>query len=202
MSDDVIVNKNRRRFLTVATSVVGATGAGFAAVPFIGSWFPSDKAKALGAPIKVNLASIEPGQMITEEWRGKPIYIVRRTKEALASLEKVENNLRDPGSDDSVQPEFAKNQYRTPEGKEEFLVLLAVCTHLGCAPQFIPEVGVADLGGSSWQGGFFCPCHGSKFDLSGRVYQGVPAPTNLEVPPYSYESDTVIVVGGEQGAKA
>lgn len=199
MSDGENINQNRRRFLTVATSVVGATGAAFAAVPFIGSWFPSAKARALGAPIQVNLANIEPGQMITEEWRGKPVYVIRRTKEALDALASVEDQLRDPESVDSVQPEFAQNTFRTPEKKEEFLVLLGVCTHLGCAPQFVPEVGVADLGGDSWKGGFFCPCHGSKFDMSGRVYQGVPAPTNLEVPPYRYDTDTVITVGDDQG---
>ena len=198
MSDVDQINPARRRFLTAATSVVGATGAVFALVPFVGSWNPSAKARALGAPIKVSLASIEPGQMITEEWRGKPVYIVRRTKESLASLEKIQGELKDPTSNVSTQPEYAKNEYRSR--KSEFLVLLAVCTHLGCAPKFIPEVGVADLGGKSWLGGFFCPCHGSKFDMAGRVYQGAPASANLEVPPYSYDSDTVITIGVDGGA--
>jgi len=199
MSDGEVVNQGRRRFLTVATSAVGAVGAVGAAVPFVGSWNPSAKAKAAGAPIKVNLAKIAPGQMITEEWRGKPVYIVRRTAEALAGLKKVESVVSDPNSDKSVQPDYVVGQ----EGrsiKPEFMIMLGVCTHLGCAPKFVPEVGVANLGGSEWQGGFFCPCHGSKFDLAGRVYKGVPAPTNLEIPPHSYVSDTVVVIGEDGGA--
>ena len=193
MSEGEVVNQGRRRFLTVATSVVGAAGAVGVAVPFVGSWNPSAKAKAAGAPIKVNLAKIQPGQMITEEWRGKPVYIIRRTEEALSGLEKVVDYISDPQSDKSTQPEYAKNPDRSI--KPEFMIMLGVCTHLGCAPQFRPEVGAKDLGGDSWQGGFFCPCHGSKFDLAGRVYKSVPAPLNLEVPPYSYESDTVVVIG-------
>ena len=199
MSDGEVVNQSRRRFLTAATSVVGAVGAVGAAVPFVGSWNPSAKAKAAGAPIKVNLAKIAPGQMITEEWRGKPVYIVRRTAEALEGLKKVESIVSDPNSDKSVQPDYVVGQ----EGrsiKPEFMIMLGVCTHLGCAPKFVPEVGVANLGGDEWQGGFFCPCHGSKFDLAGRVYKGVPAPINLEIPPHSYVSDTVVVIGEDGGA--
>ena len=199
MSDGEVVNQSRRRFLTAATSVVGAVGAVGAAVPFVGSWNPSAKAKAAGAPIKVNLAKIAPGQMITEEWRGKPVYIVRRTAEALEGLKKVESIVSDPNSDKSVQPDYVVGQ----EGrsiKPEFMIMLGVSTHLGCAPKFVPEVGVANLGGDEWQGGFFCPCHGSKFDLAGRVYKGVPAPINLEIPPHSYVSDTVVVIGEDGGA--
>lgn len=199
MSEGEVVNQGRRRFLTAATSVVGAAGAVGVAVPFVGSWNPSAKAKAAGAPIKVNLAKIEPGQMITEEWRGKPVYIIRRTEEALAGLDKVVDYISDPESKKSTQPEYATKPERSI--KPEFMIMLGVCTHLGCAPQFRPEVGAKDLGGDSWQGGFFCPCHGSKFDLAGRVYKSVPAPLNLEVPPYSYESDTVVVIG-EDGESA
>lgn len=192
MSNDV-VNKTRRRVLTAATSVVGAVGVIGVAVPFVGSWNPSAKAKAAGAPVKANIGKIEPGQMITVEWRGKPVYIVRRTPEALAGLAKVEDQLRDPNSESPQQPEYAQNQYRSIN--KEFLILLGLCTHLGCAPIYRPDVGAQDLGGAEWQGGFFCPCHGSKFDLAGRVYQGVPAPINLEVPPHVYESESVVVIG-------
>jgi ubiquinol-cytochrome c reductase iron-sulfur subunit len=194
------VNTGRRRFLTAATSVVGAAGAVGAAVPFVGSWNPSAKAKAAGAPVKANLSKIEPGQMIIVEWRGKPVYVVRRTPEILANLEKLADQLRDPDSVEPQQPEYVKGIARSIEGKEEFLVLLGLCTHLGCAPMFRPEVGAADLGGDAWLGGFFCPCHGSKFDLAGRVMKGVPAPVNLEVPPHRYESDTVITIGVDQEA--
>ena len=199
MSDGEVVNEGRRRFLTAATSVVGAAGAVGVAVPFVGSWNPSAKAKAAGAPIKVNLAKIELGQMVTEEWRGKPVYIVRRTPEALEGLKKVEGVVSDPTSQKSVQPDYISGT-ETRAIKPEFMIMLGVCTHLGCAPKYVPEVGVADLGGDEWQGGFFCPCHGSKFDLAGRVYKGVPAPLNLEVPPHAYQGDTVVVIGEEGGA--
>ncbi len=195
MNDDGVVNQSRRYFLAGGTAVVGAVGAGFVAVPFIGSWNPSAKAKTAGAPVKADISKIEPGQMITVEWRGKPIYIVRRTKEALATLPKLDSVVSDPHSEASVQPDFAKNEYRSK--KEEYLILLAVCTHLGCAPKYRPEVGTLD---AEWLGGFFCPCHGSKFDLAGRVYAGVPAPTNLEIPPYHFLNDAVVVIGENEGA--
>ncbi|MDO6421468.1 ubiquinol-cytochrome c reductase iron-sulfur subunit [Saccharophagus degradans] len=197
MSNDG-VNEGRRRVLTALTSVVGAAGVVGAAVPFVGSWNPSAKAKAAGAPVEVNISKLEPGQMVTIEWRGKPVYVVRRTQEALDNLAKGEGKLRDPGSEKSEQPEYTKNPARSI--KEEYLVLLGLCTHLGCAPTYRPEVGAEDLGGSEWMGGFFCRCHGSKFDLAGRVLQGVPAPVNLTVPPYKYISDDVIVVGLDQEA--
>lgn len=197
MTDDV-VNKTRRRVLTAATSVVGAVGVVGAAVPFVGSWNPSAKAKAAGAPVRANIGKMEPGQMITVEWRGKPVYIVRRTQEAIEGLKKVEDLVRDPNSEQPQQPEYAQNETRAI--REEFLVLLGLCTHLGCAPLFRPEVGIADLGGEDWQGGFFCPCHGSKFDMTGRVYEGVPAPLNLEVPPHRYEGDNLLIVGEDQEA--
>ncbi len=196
MSNDA-VNKTRRN-LIIGTSVVGAVGVVGAAVPFVGSWYPSAKAKAAGAPVKVNVSKIEPGGMITVEWRGKPVYIVRRTQAALDSLKKIEGQLSDIQSDKSVQPTYAKNFERAVN--KEFAILLGVCTHLGCAPLFRPDVGAADLGGDKWQGGFFCPCHGSKYDLAGRVYSGMPAPLNLEIPPHKYESEFVVVIGEEQGA--
>lgn len=197
MSNDG-VNQGRRRFLTGATCVVGAAGVVGAAIPFVGSWNPSAKAKAAGAPVKANIAKIEPGQMVTVEWRGMPVYIVRRTKETLDGLNGHDDMFRDPTSLQSKQPAYVDGVTRAIPGKEEYLVLVGLCTHLGCAPMFRPDVGAQDLGGDKWYGGFFCPCHGSKFDLAGRVFTGVPAPTNLEVPPYSYESDSVIVIGVDQ----
>ncbi|HEX4880794.1 MAG TPA: ubiquinol-cytochrome c reductase iron-sulfur subunit [Porticoccaceae bacterium] len=194
------VDKTRRRFLTGATCVVGAAGVVGAAVPFVGSWQPSARAKAAGAPVRIDISKIEPGQMVTEEWRGKPVYIVRRTPEALAALTKDTDRLSDPASQDSVQPGYVDPANRAT--RAEFLILLGLCTHLGCAPMYRPEVGAADLGGDEWLGGFFCPCHGSKFDLAGRVYKGVPAPTNLEVPPYKYESDSVVIIGVDEEAAA
>jgi ubiquinol-cytochrome c reductase iron-sulfur subunit len=192
MSNDG-VNTGRRRFLVAATSVVGAAGAVAVAVPFVGSWQPSAKAKAAGAPVKADVGKIEPGQMIVIEWRGKPVYVVRRTKEALESIKKVDGEVRDPNSTAALQPKYIKGEFRAI--KDEFLVLLGVCTHLGCAPKYFPEVGSVS---HEWLGGFFCPCHGSKFDLAGRVFKGVPAPSNLEIPPYRYVSDTVIEVGVDQ----
>lgn len=192
------VNEGRRRFLTAATCVVGGAGAVGVAVPFVGSWNPSARAKAAGAPVKYNLSKLEPGQMVTVEWRGKPVYVVRRTQEVLDDLATIDDLLRDPSSAESDQPEYANNEARSI--KPEFLVLLGLCTHLGCAPMYRPDVGAADLGGDEWKGGFFCPCHGSKFDLAGRVYKGVPAPVNLVIPPYRFDSDAVITIGLDQEA--
>jgi len=190
------VNKGRRQFLTAATSVVGAAGVVGVAVPFVASWNPSAKARAAGAPVKADISKLEPGQMVVVEWRGKPVYVVRRTQEALDSLAKDAAILRDPESKESVQPGYVDPVQRSI--KPEYLVLLGLCTHLGCAPKYRPDVGAADLGGDQWLGGFFCPCHGSKFDLAGRVFQGVPAPLNLEVPPHKYEGDKVLVIGVDQ----
>lgn len=199
MTNDA-VNKSRRRVLTAATSVVGAVGVVGLAVPFVGSWNPSAKAKAAGAPVRANIGKLELGQMITVEWRGKPVYVVRRSEEALQGLSKVEDQLRDPNSEEPQQPEYAQNQTRSI--RDQILVLVGLCTHLGCAPTFRPEAGAADLGGDEWEGGFFCPCHGSKFDMAGRVYQGVPAPTNLEVPPHRYEGESLLVIGEDPEAAA
>jgi len=194
MSNDG-VNAGRRRFLVAATSVVGAAGAVGAAVPFVGSWFPSAKAKAAGAPVKVNISKVEPGQQIVAEWRGQPVFVLNRTQEMLGNLDKIVPQLADPDSKDSVQPAYVNPQQRSI--KPELLVLVGLCTHLGCSPTFRPEVAPADLG-AEWEGGYFCPCHGSRYDLSGRVYKGQPAPLNLPVPDYSYESDDVIIIGVAQ----
>tara|TARA_R110002110_G_scaffold91264_2_gene237615 strand:- start:243543 stop:244175 length:633 start_codon:yes stop_codon:yes gene_type:complete len=187
------VNTGRRKFLTAATSVVGVAGAVGIAVPFVGSWNPSAKAKAAGAPVKADIGKLEPGQMVVVEWRGKPVYVVRRTEQQVADLALVNGDLKDPDSTISEQPAYIEGIARAID--PEVLVVVGLCTHLGCAPKYRPEVGAADLGGDDWVGGFFCPCHGSKFDLSGRVYAGVPASTNLVVPPYSYEGDNVLVIG-------
>ena len=194
MSNDG-VNAGRRRFLVAATSVVGAAGAVGAAVPYVGSWFPSAKAKAAGAPVKVNVSKIEPGQQMVAEWRGQPVFIVRRTEEILKNLAALEPKLADPESKDSVQPTYVDPRVRSI--RPELLLLAGLCTHLGCAPSFRPEVAPADLG-AEWVGGYFCPCHGSRYDLAGRVYKAQPAPLNLPVPPHTYESDDVIVIGVDQ----
>jgi len=194
MTDDG-VNVSRRRFLVAATSVVGAAGAVGAAVPFVGSWFPSAKAKAAGAPVKVNIGKIGLGQQIVAEWRGQPVFIVHRTEEILANLKKIESALADPDSAASVQPPYVDRKLRSI--KPEILVLVGLCTHLGCSPSFRPELAPTDLG-PDWVGGYFCPCHGSRYDLAGRVYKAQPAPLNMPVPPYSYESNDVIVIGVDQ----
>ena len=190
------VNKTRRTLLVGATAGVGAVGAGFMAVPFVGSWLPSEKAKAAGAPAKVDVSKIEPGAMLTAEWRGKPVYIARRTDAVIANLPKLNDRLKDPSNDvKTQQPAYADNINRSR--KPELIVLLGVCTHLGCAPKYFPEV-VPQQFDAEWQGGWFCPCHGSRFDLSGRVFKGSPAAINLEVPPYMFESDSVVVIGVDE----
>jgi ubiquinol-cytochrome c reductase iron-sulfur subunit len=187
----------RRHFLLVATTVTGLAGAAFTAVPFLSSWQPSARAQALGAPVEVDIAKLEPGAILKVEWRGQAIYIVRRTPEMLAMLAKNVSALRDPESADSEQPDYAKNETRSV--KPEYLVLVGVCTHLGCAPINRFEPADAELG-ATWPGGFYCPCHGSKFDLSGRVFKDVPAPTNLRVPPYQFLADTRLLIGSDTGA--
>ncbi|HBO14642.1 MAG TPA: ubiquinol-cytochrome c reductase iron-sulfur subunit [Halieaceae bacterium] len=178
------VNNGRRRFLTVATSAVGAAGVVGIAVPFVGSWNPSAKAEAAGAPVKADLTKLEPGAMVVVEWRGKPVYVVHHTQEMLDLLPTVDGYLKDPESEISKQPAYITGIQRSL--RPEYLVIEGLCTHLGCAPKYRPEVGAADLGGDKWAGGFFCPCHGSKFDLAGRVYSGVPASTNLVIPPHNF----------------
>jgi ubiquinol-cytochrome c reductase iron-sulfur subunit len=196
--DNVGVNSARRKFLTAATSAVGAAGAVGILTPFVGSWNPSAKAKAAGAPVKADIGKLEPGQMVIVEWRGQPVYVLHRTEAQLAELPDLNGDLKDPESEHALQPPYITGIDRSI--RPEMLVVIGLCTHLGCAPKYVPEVGVADLGGAAWQGGFFCPCHGSKFDLSGRVYAGVPASANLTVPPYSFESDNVLVIGVDSEA--
>lgn len=196
MSNDG-VNTSRRRFLATSTAAVGAAGAGAVAVPFLGSWQPSAKAKAAGAPVKADMSKLKSGEMITVEWRGKPIYIMRRTEDQLANLVKMNDRVADPNSENAKQPVYVKGIERAI--KREYVILLGLCTHLGCAPQARPEVGPADLG-ADWLGGFFCPCHGSKYDLSGRVFKSVPAPTNLEIPPHKYIAEAIIIIGEDEGA--
>lgn len=190
--DNKEINQGRRRFLTVATAGAGGLAFVGVATPFVASFFPSEKAKAAGAAVEVDISKIEPGQMMTAEWRGKPIWVVHRTEQQLKDLPSLDGDLVDPQSELEQQPENCKNPTRSI--KPEIWVAIGICTHLGCSPTFRPDIGPADLG-ANWKGGFFCPCHGSKFDLAGRVFKGVPAPTNLIIPPYKYLSDTTILVG-------
>jgi len=197
-SDSNTVNKGRRRMLIAATSVVGAAGTAAFAAPLLISWMPSERAKAAGAPVEVNISKVEPGQLIRVIWRGKPIWVIKRTEQMLADLSSNDALLVDPASAvDAQQPDYAKNAERAI--KKEMLVLIGICTHLGCSPTYRPEVAPADLG-ADWKGGFYCPCHGSRFDLAGRVYKNVPAPTNLVVPPHFYKSDDIILIGQDGGA--
>ncbi len=191
------VDLKRRRMLITATSAVGAVGVGFAAVPFLASWNPSARAKAAGAPAEADISKLEPGQMLRVKWRGKPVWVVRRTEANLNDLASLDGQLADPASDVPQQPEYCKNAHRSI--KPEYMIAVGICTHLGCSPTYRPEVAAADMG-ADWKGGFFCPCHGSTFDLAGRVYSGVPAPTNLVVPPHQYVSDTQILIGVDGGA--
>jgi len=193
MSEDKRVNKSRRNLVFATCAAGGAAGVA-AAVPFAASWLPSERAKAGGAPVVADISTLEPGQMMTVEWRSKPVWIIRRTKEMIEGLARVDGKVSDPKSDVPMQPEYAKNEYRSI--KPEVLVLVGVCTHLGCSPQEKPADDKAEMG-ADWTGGFLCPCHGSKFDLAGRVYKGSPAPVNLEVPKYTYLSDTRILIGDD-----
>jgi ubiquinol-cytochrome c reductase iron-sulfur subunit len=186
------VDMKRRQILAGATGVVGALGAAFVAVPFVGSWQPSEKAKAAGAPVDVDIAGLQPGQMVTVNWRGKPVWVVRRTPDMLKQLAELDAVVRDPMSEISDQPAYAKNPTRAI--KSEFLVVVGICTHLGCSPLYRPAVNSPDMV-PNWRGGFFCPCHGSSFDLAGRVFRSVPAPSNLEIPPHHYLAETRIRVG-------
>jgi len=192
------VNKGRRRFLVATTSVVGGIGAGFAAVPFIKSWMPSARAQAVGAPVQVNIGKLKEGQLLKVQWRGQTIGVLRRTQEMVANLSKVDDALTDPQSADAEQPEYVRGEERALN--PEILVVNMHCTHLGCIPQMIPQVGPQPFD-ENWNGGFYCPCHKSKFDLSGRVYKGVPAPANLKIPPYSFLDERTVMIGvSPQGA--
>jgi len=190
MSEDT--GLSRRRFLAIATSVTAAVGAGFVMVPFISSWQPSARARALGAPIEVDISKLEDGALMKVIWRGKPVSILRRSANMLERMESSNAELRDRDSEVDQQPGYARNEFRAI--KPEVLVIVSSCTHLGCVPTSRFEVAPADLG-PDWVGGFFCPCHGSKFDFSGRVYAGVPAPTNLVVPPYRYVDENTLIIG-------
>jgi len=186
------VDTRKRKFLIAATSAVGGVAVAGVAVPLVMSMMPSARAKAAGAPVEVDISKIEPGMLLTVEWRGKPVWIVNRTPEMLELMAKHDDQLADPKSDMPQQPDYCKNANRSI--KPEFLVAVGICTHLGCSPTFRKEVGAADLG-ADWPGGFFCPCHGSRFDLAARVFKGVPAPTNLVIPPHQYLSDAKLLIG-------
>jgi len=200
MSNEGVVDNSKRQFLTTALTVVGAVGTGYLAVPFLSQMQPSAKAMAAGAPVEVDISKIEPGQLIRVAWRGKPVWVLSRTPEVLATLKTDTAKLADPDSLESDQPEYITDTLRAI--KPEIFITVGLCTHLGCSPTFRPELAPADLG-EDWKGGFFCPCHGSGFDLAGRVFKSVPAPTNLTVPPYRYITDTLIIIGEEtEGATA
>lgn len=188
------VNTNRRRFLTISTTVVGAVGIGAAAVPFIKSWQPSAKAKAAGAPVEVDISKLEPGQLIRVIWQGKPVWVVNRSEQMLNQLKVTQSELRDPDSIEPQQPNYAQNAYRSI--MPNIFVAVGICTHLGCSPTYLPDTFSSQVAGVS--AGFFCPCHGSKFDMAGRVYKGVPAPLNLMVPPYSYLDENRILIGATE----
>jgi len=189
---DSQLNRGKRRFLIAATGLASGVAGVAVAVPFAMSMLPSARARAAGAPVEVDISKLEPGMMVTEEWRGQPIWIVRRTQEMIASLPDLDKEVADPKSSVKQQPDYAKNEARSI--KPEYLVLVGICTHLGCSPTQKLAPGSEGMG-EGWKGGFFCPCHGSKFDLAGRVYKGVPAPVNLKVPPHTYLSDTRLLIG-------
>ena len=186
------VNQGRRRFLTATTAVVGGAGAATALVPFVKSWEPSQRAINAGAPVMADISKVEPGQRLMKEWRGQPVWIINRTKALLDTLPGVDNRLKDPKSEADQQPKYAQNEDRSI--KPEWFVVIGICTHLGCSPEFFPEIK-AEPFDPEWKGGFFCPCHKSRYDISGRVFQGVPAPMNLVVPPYKFVDDTHIMIG-------
>ncbi len=194
--DNSNVDKSRRHFLTAAATVVGGTGVAAAAVPFVATFAPSDKAKAIGAPVEIDISKLRPGERLIAQWRGKPVWVLRRTEEMLADIASQNEDVSDPLSDSSAQPGYAKNEYRAIQ--DEFLVVIGICTHLGCSPNYV-EKESENPPAADWSGGFFCPCHGSRFDLAGRVYKGVPAPTNLVIPPYKFLSPNRLLVGDDSG---
>jgi len=191
-ADGQKVDTRKRKFLIAATSAVGGVAVAGVAIPLVMSMMPSARAKAAGAPVEVDISKVEPGMLLTVEWRGKPVWIVNRSKEMLDLMAKHDDKLTDPNSEQLQQPEYCKNAVRSI--KPEYLVAVGICTHLGCSPTYRKEVGAADLG-ADWPGGFFCPCHGSRFDLAARVYKGAPAPTNLVIPPHQYLSDAKLLIG-------
>jgi ubiquinol-cytochrome c reductase iron-sulfur subunit len=195
---EMSVDPGKRRFLVTMSSAVGGIAVLGAAIPFVVSMTPSARARAAGAPVEVDLSKIEPGMQLAVEWRGKPVWVVNRTPEMLELLKKNEDSLIDPASDNSAQqPDYCKNPTRAINPR--YLVVVGICTHLGCSPSYRPELAPADLG-ANWTGGWFCPCHGSRFDLAARVYSGSPAPTNLVIPPHKYLSETKVLIGEDQTA--
>ncbi|MBK1717360.1 ubiquinol-cytochrome c reductase iron-sulfur subunit [Thiocystis violacea] len=191
------VNHGRRRVLAAATSLVGAVGAAYALVPFVASMNPSARARAAGAPVEADISKLEPGALLRVKWRGKPVWVVRRTPEMLASLSSNDQKLVDPTSTVPQQPVYCQNPTRSI--KPEYLVAVGICTHLGCSPTYRPEVAPDDMG-ADWKGGFFCPCHGSRFDLAARVFKNVPAPTNLVIPKHAYLNEITLLIGEDGGA--
>jgi len=188
------VDLEKRQFLVKTGTATGAAGVAAVAVPFVGSMLPSERAKAAGAPVEVDISKLKPGEKMTAEWRGQPVWIVYRTEEMLSKLDAHKDKLADPGMDVPQQPDYCKNKGRAI--KEKYAVMLGTCTHLGCSPN--DDFVVTDI----WDGGFVCPCHGSKFDLSGRVFKGSPAPTNLVVPPHMYLDDMTLLIGVDEKAEA
>jgi ubiquinol-cytochrome c reductase iron-sulfur subunit len=194
MSEKKKIDNTRRNLIVATAAASGAAGVAVA-IPFAWSWWPSERAKAAGAPVEADISSLAPGELQVVEWRGKPVWIMRRTKEMLESVRKSDERVSDPKSDVPLQPDYAKNEYRSI--KPEILVLVGICSHLGCSPQAKAMDAKAEMG-ADWLGGFLCPCHGSKFDLAGRVYKGAPAPVNLDVPPHTYLSDSTILIGEDK----
>ena len=190
------IDRQRRRFLTTAATVVGGVGVAATSIPFISTMTPSAKTKAIGGPVEVDIGKLQPGQRLTVKWQGKPVWIVRRDEKTLSDLEVLDSEVRDPDSSLEQQPLYAKNEYRSIN--PEYLVVIGLCTHLGCSPNYFSATDEQDLG-PDWKGGFFCPCHGSRFDLAGRVFKGVPAPANLVVPPHKFITDTHVLIGDDTG---
>lgn len=201
ISDTSVEDKKRRKFLTGITAGFGAVGGALAVTPFVLSMTPSERAKNAGAPVQFDVAKLQEGQLVKVEWRGKPVVLLRRTEEMMKGLNEIESNLADPTSLQSIQPEYAQNDARADADRPELLVMLGVCTHLGCSPVEKLALGPDPEMGEDAKGGFFCPCHGSKFDLSGRVYKNVPATSNMPIPPYAYAGD-IITIGDDEGRVA
>ncbi len=200
MSEDA-VDQDKRRFLVALTAATGTVGAAGIAVPFVKSMLPSERAQAAGAPVEVDISKLQPGELMIVEWRKKPVWIVNRTDQNLAELSSLDSKLTDITSKGSKQPEYAKNEHRSREAQKNVLVMVGICTHLGCSPKHFPDLAPAGFE-DGWVGGFYCPCHGSTFDLAGRVYKGAPAPSNLEIPKYKFLNDTTILVGDDSEATA
>lgn len=193
MSTKDEIDEERRCFLRRATTAVGGIGIAATAVPFVSYFLPSEDTEASARPVEADISSLQPTQQLTVVWRGKPIWLIRRTSAMLDTLPKLTNELRDPNSEEDQQPPYARNEYRSI--KPEYFIAIGVCTHLGCIPTYRPDVGSID---AEWLGGFYCPCHGSKYDLAGRVYKGVPAPLNLVIPPHAYINESKVIIGEDQ----